>query len=548
MLNYDYIFPSKIVYSEGNILGVDFLLNKKTLQTGVYQTELTVLKGKCSIILDFGKELQGGVRIITHILNKQASAVRIRFGESVSETLAELGERGACNDHSPRDFNVNLSSMADNIFGQTGFRFIRIDSLSEDADIQIKCIVSAVDILKTPYDGSFNSDDKLLNDIFDTAAYTLRLCMQNGYFWDGIKRDRLVWIGDLYPEMRAAINLFSKVDETYNSLKFAMEETPLPYWVGTIPMYSLWWIIIYVEHYFTTGNLDAVYEMLPYAKGIVKQVSNFVSNDGTTNFHHNFIDWPSHPHSDYDKNLSKEEVLIKQQDELSGVYYLTKICFNKIKELFLLINEDVSLIDDVLNRLSKNKPTVKAFKQIAGLGVFAGDTSKNVLQVLKSDASMSTFMSYFILSGLAEFGEYDYALKSLKDYYGGMLSVGATSFWEDFDLSWLQNASRIDEMPVKGKVDIHGDKGKFCYQGFRHSFCHGWSSGVVAYLIETVLGVKPIGVGRKRFTVKPHLSTLNMVEGTVPTPYGNIYVKHTKKIDGSVDTVVKAPDGVEVLY
>ena len=45
-------------------------------------------------------------------------------------------------------------------------------------------------------------------------------------------------------------------------------------------------------------------------------------------------------------------------------------------------------------------------------------------------------------------------------------------------------AEKIDVFPVKGKVDIHGDFGAFCYKGYRHSLCHGWSSGVIKFIEE----------------------------------------------------------------
>ena len=72
----------------------------------------------------------------------------------------------------------------------------------------------------------------------------------------------------------------------------------------------------------------------------------------------------------------------------------------------------------------------------------------------------------------------------MKEYYGGMLSVGATTFWEDFDIEWLNNSARIDEVVSNDKKDIHGDFGDHCYKGFRHSFCHGWSSGVIRFIME----------------------------------------------------------------
>ena len=50
--------------------------------------------------------------------------------------------------------------------------------------------------------------DALLNRIIDTAAYTLKLNLQNGYIWDGIKRDRLVWSGDLHQEILLSMYLY----------------------------------------------------------------------------------------------------------------------------------------------------------------------------------------------------------------------------------------------------------------------------------------------------------------------------------------------------
>ena len=134
-----------------------------------------------------------------------------------------------------------------------------------------------------------------------------------------------------------------------------------------------------------------------------------------------------------------------------------------------------------------------------------------------------------------------------KEYYGGMLSVGATSFWEDFDIAWLENAGRIDEMPVEGKKDIHGDYGKYCYRGFRHSFCHGWSSGVIPYLTETVLGVRLEKDGYQEVRIAPKLSGLTYAKGTVPTPYGVISVSHALQADGSVKTEYTAPKEIKVI-
>ena len=98
---------------------------------------------------------------------------------------------------------------------------------------------------------------------------------------------------------------------------------------------------------------------------------------------------------------------------------------------------------------------------------------------------MSTFMSYYILSAIASFDK-EKAVEIMKEYYGAMLSRGATSFWEDFNMDWLEGSGRIDKLPKKNQKDIHGDYGAFCYEGFRHSLCHGWSAGVIPFIKENL--------------------------------------------------------------
>ena len=105
---------------------------------------------------------------------------------------------------------------------------------------------------------------------------------------------------------------------------------------------------------------------------------------------------------------------------------------------------------------------------------------------------------------------------------------------------------RIDELGPPGKKDIHGDCGAYCYEGFRHSFCHGWASGPTAWLSQNVLGVKPLAPGLKRVRIAPQLGKLEWAEGTYPTPLGPIKLRHDRQPDGSVKSRIEAPPGVEV--
>ena len=162
-------------------------------------------------------------------------------------------------------------------------------------------------------------------------------------------------------------------------------------------------------------------------------------------------------------------------------------------------------------------------------------------------ARMSTFYGYYVLQARAKAGDIQGCLDCIREYWGAMLDLGATSFWEDFDLAWTENAAGIDELVPEGKKDIHGDFGNYCYKGFRHSLCHGWASGPTAWLSEYVLGIRILEPGGKKIRIEPHLGDLDWVEGTFPLRNGLVRVRHSQQPDGSVKSEVSAPKGVEVI-
>ncbi|GAB6119854.1 hypothetical protein JCM30204_10030 [Dysgonomonas termitidis] len=113
-LVYNYLTPARIVWTSDNNSGKYVINARSILKQGTGQADLnsgTYLKltgddtNKGGIILDFGKEIQGGLEIITSINNKNpVGKVRIRFGESVAETMSDIGGKGgATNDHAMRD-------------------------------------------------------------------------------------------------------------------------------------------------------------------------------------------------------------------------------------------------------------------------------------------------------------------------------------------------------------------------------------------------------------------------------------------------------------
>ena len=204
------------------------------------------------IILDFGRELHGGISMASMGVVNGVGNLRIVFGESVMEAKSTIGEKNALNAHSMRDFVAQISSYSSaQPYGNTGFRFVKVEALDTDFDIlTIKAYLVMRDL---PRLGTFSSNDERLNHIWDTAVYTVQLNMQD-YIWDGIKRDRDVWIGDMHPEVSTIRTVFGNVDVVKKSLDFVRDDTPQGEWMNNILTYSMWWIIIHYDLYMHYGD------------------------------------------------------------------------------------------------------------------------------------------------------------------------------------------------------------------------------------------------------------------------------------------------------
>ena len=74
-----YTHAVKVIHTAGNVENVETLLRETTLQIGLGETNLCTMKGKSSIILDFGKEVSGGARILTFVMKNAQKVKELRL-------------------------------------------------------------------------------------------------------------------------------------------------------------------------------------------------------------------------------------------------------------------------------------------------------------------------------------------------------------------------------------------------------------------------------------------------------------------------------------
>ena len=479
------------------------------------------------VVLDFGRELHGGIQIgMSPASDRIGKKLRIRFGESVAEAMSSVGDaKNATNDHALRDFELEVPSFGSIEVGNTGFRFVRLDLVTEGV-VGLE-FVRAISLMRPmPRLGGFRSSDERLDRIFETAVRTVHLCCQE-YLWDGIKRDRLVWVGDMYPEFLAGLSLYLETGYEARCIDFARETTPLPGWMNTMPTYSLWWIISLYEYVCRTGDFAAAEKNLDYLDELVKYYDGFVTETGEITTPGIFLDWQS----------------VNTPDEKYGVRAVAAVAADKAAGLLTAFGKSDVYARKIKGKLSRypGAPSVK--KQAIALSALAGFDAPTGKLTDGGASGMSTFMSWAILNAAHDFVSPGQAMSMCRDYYGAMLDLGATSFFEDFDYDKMKNAAPLTRLAKDGEQDVHRDFGDHCYKGYRHSLCHGWSAGVIDYLFSRVLGIKIPALGGDEVVVSPFVAGGD-VSGVLPVPGGRIFVevrngKVTVDSDGCVKVRVK---------
>tara|TARA_R110002049_G_scaffold15981_4_gene64539 strand:- start:14787 stop:16541 length:1755 start_codon:yes stop_codon:yes gene_type:complete len=542
-----YLTPQRIVWLSDNsgesIQNAESLLKKGNGQVAVNEDKLFRLIGtedkKPAILLDYGKEIHGGIKISAGIReDKTPVKLRLRFGESVGEAMSDIGgKQNATNEHSLRDFIIEVPWLGSIEVGETGFRFLRVDVVDAGIELPIKSIDAAFIYRDIPYLGSFESNDERLNEIWLTGAYTVQLNMQN-FLWDGIKRDRLVWVGDMHPEVMTINTVFGKHEIVNKSLDLARDQHPLPQWMNGISSYSMWWLLIHKNLYDYHGDLSYLKEQENYMIGLLDQLSTFIDKDNKEILNgHRFLDWPT---------SEKPEAIH------AGLQAMMFMTFEAGSEMMAILgrNDLKSKYQKIATQLKKHRPKDNTTKQAAALMAIANlqDAEKINKEILTKDGvqRMSTFYGYYILEAMAKANDFNGGLRVIRDYWGGMLDLGATTFWEDFDVLDVANSGRIDELIPSSNTDIHGDFGEYCYVGYRHSLCHGWASGPTSWLSQHVLGINVLEGGEK-VKIAPHLGDLDWVKGSFPTKYGVLKVSHIKNADGTIKTEIEAPEGLIII-
>ena len=498
------------------------------------------------VLYDFGKETFG-YAVLKGV--KGEGVIRIYYGESAEEATdkehCETLDAIAVDRDSFTDLAQNRATerKADYVLGNSkAFRYVFVTT---EGTVQLASVAMEYEYLPVSYRGSFSCNDEELNKIWQVGAYTMHLTTRE-FFIDGIKRDRWVWSGDAIQSYLMNYYLFFDSETVKRTIWLLRGKDPVTGHINTIMDYTFYWVISVYGYYLYTGDKQFVKQIYPRMLSMMKYV------EGRTNHMQMvegmsgdwvFVDWADFP-MDKKGVLAFEQLLYCKSQEvmrdcarLLGLSRDEKHYANRAEQLRKDImstfwKEDrQAFIHNVGGGCVPNTEINKFPNMFAlTLGYLDEEKKKAVMEHVMLNEAVpkitTPYMRFYELEVLCEMGYQTQVLKEMKEYWGGMLKEGATSFWEKYN----------PEEQGRQHLAMYG-------RPYGKSLCHAWGASPIYLLGKYYLGVKPVKPGYEEFEIRPTLGGLTWMKGSVPTPHG--------AIDVYMDTHemrVKATEGQGYLY
>ncbi|MBQ3634180.1 MAG: alpha-rhamnosidase [Bacteroidales bacterium] len=482
-------------------------------------------------IYDFGKETFGYLRLDGVEGN---GSIEIRYGESREE--ASDGEHCETLDRLKVENGVvtDLCTGEERRVGETfvfgnskAFRYVGVEC---SGTAKVQGVSMDYEYMPEVERGTFSCSDEMVNKMWEIGVYTLQLTTRE-FFIDGIKRDRWVWSGDASQSYLMNYYLFNDNEEVKRTMWLLAGKQPITSHINTIMDYTLYWFISVWDYYQYSGDEHFLRQIYPVMTAYIEFVNSRRDADGMLQGLAGdwvFVDWADKP-MDKRGQLSFEQILfvravesmasvaktIGEKGDAEKYERQARELKGKIKEFFW--DEGKKAI--VHNRLNgvKSEEVFKFSSIFAILFDTMTDADKETLKtsvVMNDDILKITtpYMRFYEMEALCRLGEQQRVMKEMKDYWGGMIQQGATTFWEKYN----PTDSGRSHLQMYGRP-------------YGKSLCHAWGASPIYLLGRYFLGVSPTKPGYEEYEVRPSLADLKWMEGDVPTPFGKVHVRMDKK-------------------
>ena len=474
------------------------------------------------LIADFGEETFGYLKLLKV---KGRGKVRIIYAESEAEMYAE--ELAGTMDGALDGWEqIDLAETPE--FRRAlahGFRYVHVIPVA--GDVTVGSMAMDYESKGLPVRGSFRCSDPEINRIWDVAVHTLELTCRE-VFIEGVKRDHWVWSGDAVQSCLMNYYVFGDYDGCRDTLWTVRGKDPVKTHLNRIMDYSFYWFDAVEKYRLYSGDRHIARQAYPRMKSLMAFALGRLDGNGRPANGPGdwmFIAWAPEPLHNEGGVTSFEQMLLVRALEATAsmadeagaaedaAAYRARAAKLKAEVVPLFWSAEKGALMHLLKTDGTLDGQLTRYPNMFGLfyGYFDAAQRESVVKnVILNDGVMkiqTPYMRFYELEALCALGRQTDVTKEIKAYWGGMLKLGATSFWE------LYNPSESGAQHYA----MYGRR-------FGKSLCHAWGASPVYLLGKYYLGVTPTSPGFATYDVRPNLGGLDWIEGVVPTPWGTIHV------------------------
>lgn len=421
-----------------------------------------------AVIVDFGEHLTGHVSFsLAARGGTPDSPVRFRFtfGEVPSEMAVPFDPYpGSLSRAWLQDETITVTTVPGRVTipRRVSFRYVKIEVVAAPryrfsfSDLVCEATTS-VEQMPEMLPETVSQDIRAIDRV---ALYTLKECMQTVYE-DGPKRDRRLWIGDLYLESlgnnysfrqfditRHCLYLLARISSPDGFLYANLFEEPEPHPEANqfLYEYALLFGVTLKDYLEASDDRETAEALWPVAKRQLDIVRKYLGADGLIDFNRLqsewwvFFDWREGLHKEVAaqgvaifafqqtwelaKMLGREKEVADLPATIKKMRGAARKTFlDKRTGLFIgQLNSQVSYASQIWMILS---------------GVAAGKDGARALSALTQAEDVcrpgTPYLYHYYVQALVDCGMHTEARKALVDFWGGMVEKGADTFWEAYD-------------------------------------------------------------------------------------------------------------------
>ena len=450
-----------------------------------------------NVVVDFGEHLTGYFSFSLEDVGRVADApIRIKF--TFGEVPAELATpfdpySGGLSRAWLQDEIITVSDVPATITipRRFAFRYVKMELLGSSvySDFRFSNVsFKATTSVNAKAEPLASSSDKMIVDIDRIGLTTLKECMQTVYE-DGPKRDRRLWIGDLYLEALANMYSYKNHDLTRHCLYLLAAlsyedgvapsnvfERPKPHpQINPLFDYALIYNVAVKEYVQASGDKQTALDLWPLIRRQLEIPKKYLKDDGMLDYEKAgkewwlFFDW----RDGLDKQASLQGVVIWAY---KNTYELAKMIGkeNELSDIPAIVKKMTTashknLYDKNAGVFVSGKDKQVSYASQAWMVLSGVATKAEGARALRQLLSLpnvvypgAPYLYHYVIEAMIQCDMKKEAKDLIVNYWGDMVKKGADTFWEVYDPK-DDFLSPYNFFPV-------------------NSYCHAWSCTPVYFI------------------------------------------------------------------